>query len=122
MYIDKFNTFSEAQSVTATSTSSIIDLWPGYSGGDKPFIVVYANGYLGAGDVEVRLETSNDSEFVSPRTVASFPVSSDELLNGGEVVAVSLPRNVERYVRLRYVVSGGTITKLTLSGMLVLDI
>lgn len=122
MYIDKLNIFSDAQSVTATVNSSAIDLWPGYSGGDKPYVVVYANDYLGTGAVEIRLETSADKDFAAASTVAAFPVSPEELASGGEVLAASLPRNVERYIRLHYVVSGGTVSKLALSGMLALDI
>ena len=121
MYVDKNTLFSDQQSVSATATSDIVDLYPGYSGGDRPFILALASDFQGTGSVEIQLESAADASFTSSRRVASFPVRASELAAGGEVLAISLPRNVERYVRLKYVVRG-TITSLKLSAMLALDI
>ena len=121
MYVDKNTLFSEQASVTSTSSSNIVDLYPGYSGGDRPFILALASDFQGTGSVEIQLESSTDAGFASSRRVASFPVRAMELSTGGEILAVSLPRNVERYVRLKYVVSG-SISSLKLSAMLALDI
>lgn len=121
MYVDKNTLFSERAGVTASSTSDAVDLYPGYSGGDRPFIVVLAADYSGSGSLEVQLETSANADFSGSRRVASFPVSAAELAAGGEVLAVSLPRNVERYVRLAYVVTG-SVSALKISAMLALDI
>ena len=121
MYVDKNTLFSDQTSISATSTSETVDLYPGYSGGDKPFITAYAHSYSGSGTLEIQLETADNNAFSGSRLVASFPLDADELANGGEVLVVSLPRNVERYIRLKYVVSG-SISSLKMSAMLVLDI
>lgn len=121
MYIDKNTIFSEQASVKATSTSAAVDLYPGYSGGDRPFIMALASGFQGTGSVEIQLETSPEADFSGARRVASFPVSAAELAAGGEVLAVSLPRNVARYVRLKYAVTGA-ISSLKITAMLALDI
>lgn len=121
MYVDKNTLFSERQSVTASAASAAVDLYPGYGGGDRPFIVALASDYAGEGALEIQLETSARADFSAARRVASFPLNAAELAAGGEVLAVSLPRNVERYLRLNYVVSG-EIGALTLNAMLALDI
>lgn len=121
MYLDKNTIFSGQESITASGSSKIVDLYPGYSGGDKPFILALASDYAGEGSLEIELETANDSTFAEARRVAAFPISAEQLKNGGEILAISLPRNVDRYVRLNYVISG-VITELKLNAMLVLDI
>lgn len=121
MYVDKNTLFSDQANVTATSASDAVDLYPGYSGGDRPFILALATGFQGDGSLEIQLETSASENFTASRRVASFPISNAELAGGGEVLAVSLPRNVERYVRLKYVVSA-PISALKITAMLALDI
>lgn len=117
MIFDKQNLFSNRQAVTATAVSTdVVDLGAGDSG-NAPYLSVIAAGYSGAGSIVVELQTSNDAAFGAVKTLATFPVSNADLKKGGAVVAVKLPKGMQRFARLNYAVTGAVSGGAILAGL-----
>lgn len=123
MIFDKQNLFSWKQAATATAVSTdVIDLGKGDAGAsDRPYLSVIAASYTGTGSLAVELQTSTDAAFGTVKTIATFPVSNTDLKNGGAVVSAKLPKGMQRFARLNYVVTG-TVSGGTVSAGLVMDV
>jgi hypothetical protein len=117
MITDKLNAFSERQVVTATAVSTnVIDLGPlGGSntvrdiGEGEPvnlFVRVGSTAFAGGTSLQAVLETSL-AEGSGYTTLASGPVVPlASLTAGARVFEGPIPKGVQRYLRVNYVVVG----------------
>lgn len=127
MYLDKENLFSFEQAVTATAAApSVVDLGRGDAGPSER-ISLFVNAepaFTGGGALVVELRTadtvSEAGALVSPVTVAQYPVTAAQLLEGGKLVSARLPHGMQRYAGLQYTVSGSLAAGKLTAG-LVLD-
>lgn len=135
MLLDQQYAFSDAQSVTTSPTVStnLVDLGPLATGNTGRNVGVGQTIYVVTGvDVAlvgasaalvVTLETDDNSSF-SSATVAQTLYTIPAVSAAGTVsyAAINPAALNERYARLKYTESGGTITSATLSSYVCLDI
>ena len=129
MILDKENIFSLDQAVTATALSAdMVDLGPGDTGpAEQASLFVNAGtAFAGTGSLVVELTTADElnaagTALDSPTTVATFPVSNDQLTEGGKLVGARLPHGMKRYARLHYRVTG-TVSAGQVTAGLVWDV
>lgn len=128
MIIDKENLFSYKQAITTTANSTnVIDLgpnhWAGASGSDKniPLFMAIDEGFTasGAGTLTIEIESSNDEAFGSGvKSHLITPAIGKAALQPAlkQQLNLSLPPDVQRYVRAKYTVGTGPMTagKITL--------
>jgi hypothetical protein len=122
MILDKENMMSYKQAITVTAVSTnVIDLGPnhhmGASGNDKPIPVIIAidEVFTDVGSdatLRVQLKSSNAEAFGSGVKIhydRTFTFA--ELLQSGKLEhGMSLPPDVQRYVRTDYTVASGPFT------------
>ena len=114
MIMDKENLFSGDQAVTATALSAnIVSLGAGDAGPSERLSLVVNAGtaFTGAGTMKVEVLTSDELNTAGDAlngavTVASYPVTNDQLLAGGKLAAARLPHGMKKYARLNYAVTG----------------
>lgn len=127
MLFDALNRFSNKQAVSATATSSIIDLRDARDiavNSDLHIVAVPCTedggDVAGTGSVKVELQTSDVEAFTSPVTLATSADLTVAQLNAGNV-GMKMPYGAKRYLRLRYVVTG-TVTGLLMYSGIVLSV
>ena len=129
MILDKNNIFSTAQSVTSTtSATDVLDLGegdPGPAEGISLFVNVQ-EPYTGSGTMVVELKTSPALTSTGTlqgggTTIATYPLESQALIQGGKVLAARLPQGLSRYCALNYQVAGSLSTG-TITAGLVMDV
>ena len=109
MYMDKENLFSDAQGVSSTSKSAnAINLGKGgFGSSTPPYFMLAAAGFAGTGSISVEVEVADDEAFTQNKEIiAIFPLKTELLEQGGQVLACGLPVNNAQYVRLGYTVTG----------------
>lgn len=127
MILDADLQFSDAQSVTATAASTnsldlsaIRDIGTG-----QPMYVVMnlAAAMVGAGAIiTVTAETDDNSSFSSATTTQTLGVFPAVSAAGTKLVCAIAPDAAnERYLRLKYTVSGGTLTSSSVDAFLSLS-
>ena len=128
MLIDKQNLLSYKQAITITANSSdVIDLgpnhWAGASGNDReiPLFMHVDEAFTadGAATLTVAIESSNAEAFGSgvKRHNSIGPIALADLAQPKRMpLSLSLPADVQRYVRAVYTVATGPFTagKITL--------
>ena len=113
MILDKENMFSQEQAVTASALSTdIVDLGIGDIGPSESISLFVNAGeaFTGGGSLEVEVLTSDeisDGALSGAETIATYPVTNDQLLAGGKLISARLPHGMKRYARLNFEVSGG---------------
>jgi len=124
MIIDKELLMSDKQIVTAnTPSADVIDMSRGGDAEGKPLeVVIQVNETVtadGAATVTFALETDDNTEFSTPKTLwSSGALGKATLVNGYTVFSGKLPRGAERYVRVNYTVGTGPLTKGKFSAFL----
>ena len=128
MLIDKENLLSLQQAITASANSTnTIDLgpnmWSGHSGSDEeiPIFATITESFAAAGaaTLEIIIESSNDVAFgsgvVQHNRSKAYAIAELAVL-GRLGHSMSIPPDVKRYLRARYVVTTGPFTagKITL--------
>lgn len=116
MIIDRFNVFSDAQEVTASAGSTIVDLNAAGAVEAKPlYLHIKVNDGVtasGSATVAFALQTDDDEAFGSATTLwTSSAIGKATLVDGYQVVR--LPINgmaLERYLRVYYTVATGPLT------------
>jgi hypothetical protein len=105
MIIDKELLMSDKQIVTAnTPSADVIDMSRGGDAEGKPLeVVIQVNETVtadGAATVTFALETDDNTDFSTPKTLwSSGALGKATLVNGYTVFSGKLPRGAERYVR-----------------------
>ena len=129
MILDKNNIFSNAQSVTATTTATdTLDLGEGDLGpaeGISLFVNVQ-EPYTGSGTMTVELKTASTLTSTGTlqgggTTIATYPLENQALIQGGKVLAARLPQGLSRYCAINYQVVGALSTG-TITAGLVMDV
>ncbi|MNN10860.1 hypothetical protein D3C81_1237960 [compost metagenome] len=135
MILDKLNTFSDAQAVTATAASTnVIDLGPLTHGntvrdigaGEPVYLFVSVGAAAtagGAATVTIALQTDTVENFATPTNLfvsATFALA--DMGAGAQLVGIAVPRGVERYLRLNYTVATGPLLTGTFYAGLVKDL
>lgn len=124
MIIDKELLLSDKQIVTANAPSAdVIDMSRGGDAEGKLLeVVIQVNETVtadGAATVTFALETDDNPDFSSPKTLwSSGALGKAALVNGYTVFSGKLPRGAERYVRVNYTVGTGPLTKGKFSAFL----
>jgi hypothetical protein len=125
MILDKNTIFSEAQAVTVTAPSTnVIDLLPlGQTGYNKvqlrrrkgfgehiPLLIQIMENFNNLGTLTIEIQSSDDDTFgTGVTTHLSMPIDLADAQIGWVAPIDKLPRGISgRYLRLRYVVAGGT--------------
>lgn len=116
MIIDRFNEFSDAQEVTASAGSAIVDLKAAGAVEAKPlYLHIKVNDGVtasGSATVTFAFQTDSDEAFGSATTLwTSSAIGKATLVDGYQVVR--LPINgmaLERYLRVYYTVATGPLT------------
>jgi hypothetical protein len=138
MVLDKNTLLSDAQAVTASASSSdVLDLGAlgitsynptqlRHNIGMKeiPFLVQVVEDFAALTSLQVIVQTDDNSGFASPKNVASASATLAELKAGFIFPVDKLPRGIkERYLRLRYEVTGANATsgKITAGIVLAVD-
>lgn len=114
MYVDALARFSDDQAITASAPSTdIMDLGSPRNigvGEELYLVVVVTEAMVGAGTVEFRTETDDNSGFTSGtyKSHFTFPVASPA---GTKKIARLNPGEFnEQFLRGDYVVAGGALT------------
>jgi hypothetical protein len=123
MYLDRQNLFSSSQAITTGSTAStdIIDLGSSRDiGAGEPLEVIVAIDATftsgGAGTLDVKLQTDTAVGFGTAVTLASTGATALASLTAGAAIARwKVPRGVQRYLRLQYVVATADMTAGTIT-------
>lgn len=116
MIIDKENSFSDEQAITATADSeNVIDLGAaGLDAGEPLHInaqVVEAMTAAGSATLTVSLVTDADAAFSDPTTLVSTAAIAVADLVAGKYLPISfLPADAEQFVKLVYTVATGPMT------------
>lgn len=117
MIIDKQNTLSDGQAITATANSTnVLDLGnTSRSDEGAPTILLAqveeAFTAAGAATLTVTLETDDNESFSSATVLLSTAaIPKATLVRGYQLPISFLPANVERYIRLVYTVATGPMT------------
>jgi hypothetical protein len=116
MIIDRFNEFSNAQEVTVSAGSTIVDLGAAGAIEGKPhYLHIKVNDGCtasGSATVAFALQTDNDEAFGSATTLFTKSATAiATLVDGYEVMRLAingLP--LERYLRVYYTVASGPLT------------
>lgn len=116
MIIDRFNEFSDAQAVTASAASNVVDLLAAGAIEGKPmYLHIKVNdgaAASGSATVAFALQTDSAEAFGSAVTLWSRAATAKAtLVDGYEVVR--LPINgmaLKRYLRVYYTVASGPLT------------
>ena len=118
--LDSLNKFSDAQAVTATAISNVIDLLPAAIGGnvttdigaqgDLYLTILVQTTTVSAGSTTVvfSLESDSTADLATSATVhwSSAAIAKASLVAGYKVVTFKLPQgNYERYLGVRYTVN-----------------
>lgn len=132
--LDAFAEFSDAQAVTATAISNVMDLnsdntLRGIGTGTPVYLVIkvpVAATAGGAATVTFSLESDSTADLATSPTVhwtsAVVPVAT--LTAGYRVIAISVPigKDVERYLGIRFTVATGPLTAGQFDAFLTLDV
>lgn len=130
MVLDKNTLFSEAQAIIASAASTnSLDLGAlgKVSYGEKaqllhnvghkhiPLLIQVVEDFDALTSLTIAVQSDNDVNFGSPKTVVSESVALADLVAGYVSVIDKLPRIKERYVRILYTVVGTdpTVGKIT---------
>lgn len=119
MLFDNDLIFSEAQAVTATAASTVIDcgqaiLTTGLNGGMNLFAVALATtDFTGSGTIDVQLQHSDASGGTFTTVASSGPIVATDIA----AVKIPMPLAHKRYLRLNYVVSGTVATGKITAGI-----
>lgn len=127
MFIDRQNTFSKRQALTATAASTdIIDLGVDRNIGPANIRlrvqVEEALVSAGATTLVAALETDDNAGFASPVVLVQTGVVPKATLVAGYIALdVTVPSRTERYLRMNYTVATGPFTGGSISAFLALD-
>lgn len=117
MYIDKQNTFSTAQAVTAAAGSTdYIDLGAARDLGnsDVTVMITVDESATAVGDatVDFQVQVDDNASFSSPETIAaSGAIGKAALTAGREAIYIKVPPHTPaRYMRVYYDVGTGPLT------------
>lgn len=123
--LDSLNEFSDAQAVTASAISNVIDLLPAAIGGNVLTDIGANDGlYLtilvqttatsaGAATVTFSLESDSTADLATSATVhwTSAAIPKATLVAGYKVITIQLPYGAyERYLGVRYTVATADLT------------
>lgn len=116
MYIDKENMFSNAQAVTVTAASDVIDLGSPDAGmADDLWLTIRVDTQptaSGAATVAFKLQSDSAEAFnvavVDHVTVAALGKAA--LVDNYTVIRTKLPVGIKRYARIYYTVATGPLT------------
>lgn len=132
MYLDAQNSFSDAQAVTATAASTnYIDLAPltgtarNIGVGDDLYIHINIDVALtdsgSDSTVAITLETDDNTSFSSATTLATVASVAATAAAGTSYIYKIASAAFERYIQLRYTVSGGNLTTGSFTAGIVKD-
>jgi hypothetical protein len=117
MIIDKQNTLSDGQAITATAVSTnVLDLGNTSRSDEGAPVTLLAQveaafTAAGAATLTVTLETDDNEAFSSATVLLSTgAIPKATLVRGYQIPISFLPANCERYVRLNYTVATGPMT------------
>jgi len=128
MYIDKQNTMSSAQAITASAAStSVIDLGLGDIGKSQdqaPWLLVRTVAAFNTlTSLNIKLQTSVDAAFTSPIDLPiNLEVVLASLTANTEQIKARLPIGCKQYIRMYYTVTGSNPTLGTIDALLLEDV
>lgn len=133
MYVDAQNLFSDAQAVTATAASTnYVDLGPltgtarNIGVGEDLYIRINVDVALtdsgSDSTVAITLETDNNTAFSSATTLATVASVSALAAVGTSYIYKLSSAAYERYIQLRYTVSGGDLSTGSFTAAIVKDV
>lgn len=118
MMLDNYTTFSQDQAVSATAVSTNELEFPAGNIGEGTPVFLYGHvntEFTGAGDITIELQDSPDGSTWTARMTIG-PLTEDALYQGAEF-RVSLPTNLEKHLRVRYVKDGTLSTGNVYAGL-----
>jgi len=123
MILDYENRFSDGQAVTATAVSdNVVDFGSDGAGPGEPLelLVQVSEDFASLTSLQVEVQTSADNSSYS--TIASSEDAGVGDLEAGYQFRIrALPHGLDRYVRLRYVVTGSNATAGKVDAGIVVD-
>lgn len=123
--LDSLNEFSDAQAVTASAISNVIDLLPAAIGGNtvtdlgaqgELYLTILVQTTVtsgGSATVTFSLESDSTADLATSATVhwTSAAIAKATLVAGYEVITMKLPQGAyERYLGVRYTVATADLT------------
>ncbi len=124
MYLDNDLVFSDAQAVTASAASASLDMRTATrnAGAGEPVhlvcVVSATAASAGATTLDVALQDSADNSSFADTAVKQSAIPKASLVAGFEILRVSLPRGLRRYLRVNYTVNTANFTAGTFSAYL----
>ncbi len=112
MLLDAQNIFSDNQSITEESVNSTNIV--AFGKGDisyLPLFIVVSEDFNDATDLTVSIQTADNAEFSTPKTLAKSTLELKELKTGKRFPLNHLPSGCEGYIRLLYTTTGTQETK-----------
>lgn len=110
MLLDLQTLFSSAQAITATAASTnSVDTGSAKDagkGGHVPLLIQVTESFNNLTSLTIDIETDDNSSFSSATKLASMTVPLAKLVAGYQTPIITLPQGLERYVRLKYTVTG----------------
>ncbi|HBY9794577.1 TPA: hypothetical protein MJA66_06470 [Klebsiella pneumoniae] len=110
MLLDQQALFSAAQAITATAASTnVIDTGSNKDVGkygDIPLLIQVVEGFNNLTSLTVTVQTDDNSAFSSAADVLSMTIPLASLVLGYKSPVITLPMKMERYIRLKYTVTG----------------
>ncbi|EOJ3240777.1 Bbp16 family capsid cement protein [Klebsiella pneumoniae] len=110
MLLDQQALFSAAQAITATAASTnVIDTGSNKDVGkygDIPLLIQVVEGFNSLTSLTVTVQTDDNSAFSSAADVLSMTIPLASLVLGYKSPVITLPMKMERYIRLKYTVTG----------------
>lgn len=110
MQLDAKLLMSDKQAITATAASTDIidrgDTKDVGKAGDIPLLVQVTENFNNLTSLAIAIQTDSDSGFGTAKTLATVTVPLADLKAGYQLPVITLPKNIQRYVRLNYTVTG----------------
>lgn len=114
MILDAQNLFSDDQAITATAVSeNVIDLGAAGAGKGEPLnlLIQVTEDFATLTSLQVEVQTDDNSAFSSAKVLTlSDDIAAADLVAGKQFAINALPHGLERYVRLRFIVTGTNAT------------
>lgn len=114
MLLDAKLLMSDKQAITATAASTDVidrgDTKDVGKAGDIPLLIQVTETFNNLTSLAVAIQTADNSAFSSPKTLATVTVPVADLKAGYQTPVITLPKGVQRYLRINYTVTGDAPT------------
>ena len=118
--LDNTLILSDGQAVTSSAASTnVVDFGGGNLHHGLYLVLKTGTAFATCTSVTPSIQTSDESTFSSPETVATLPTFAVASLTANKVLAkVCLPIGLKKYVRVYYTVAGSNATAGTVTALL----